>query len=144
MQVIQAKYKSKPFGLMTGLELSFASKGLLLRLHVITGWALPEMEFQNILIDQLEKKISESYPNVNADEIEYAFRNCHHVQDYGKAMNLQLISEVIEPYLKKRHQLSEIEELAGPKEQKLYPQWQLDLEIAWYNLKKINKQPIKV
>lgn len=64
----------------------------------------------DILIDQLHKKLTESYANVNAEEVEYAFRNNSGVQDWGKAINLNLIDEVMQPYLSRRRDLSKIEE----------------------------------
>lgn len=91
-------------------EVGFAAEVILLKLHVITGWAIPEREFMNILVDQFKKKLIESYPNVNIDEIEFAFRNNPGVKDWGKNMNLNLIDEVMTPYLQKRFELSRIEE----------------------------------
>lgn len=96
-------------------EFRATSYALLLKIHVITGWAIPEGEFQDILIDQLEKKLLESYPLVNPDEVEYAFRNNTSVKDWGKAMNLSLIDEVMIPYLEKRRELSSLEEQKQPK-----------------------------
>lgn len=65
-----------------------------------------------ILLDQFVKKLIESYPNVNPEEIEYAFRNYGTtVKDWGKSMNLSLIDEVMMPYLSDRKHLShELEE----------------------------------
>jgi len=85
--------------------------GLLAKIHVITGWIVPENELMNILVDQFEKKLYESYPTVNPDEVEFAFRTeGTKVKDWGKSMNLSLIDEVMYPYLSKRFELSKLEE----------------------------------
>jgi hypothetical protein len=109
-QVIDLKYKSKPFGGMTKDELFVSIHLLLTKIQVITGWDMPPAEKLDILIDQTARKFIESYPTVNADEMEYAFRNNGGVQNWGKSMNLNLIDEVMSPYLQKRKDLSRMEE----------------------------------
>ncbi len=109
-QVIDLKYKSKPFGGMTKDELFVSIHLLLTKIQVITGWDMPPNEKLDILIDQTARKFIESYPTVNADEMEYAFRNNGGVQNWGKAMNLNLVDEVMTPYLQKRKELSRMEE----------------------------------
>jgi len=90
-------------------------KALLIRISVITGWVLPTDEMLSILVDQFKKKMIESYANCNAEEVEYAFRNFgHFAKDWGKQMNLNLIDEVMRPYLEKRRQQSVVEEHAAP------------------------------
>jgi len=114
---------------MNAAELALSAKKILLTIHVITGWTIPATELMNVLINQFEKKMLESYPNVNQEEIEYAFRNSGTtVKDWGKAMNLALIDEVLIPYLDERKRLShELEERKEPPpEQKIYTQDQLD------------------
>lgn len=97
---------------MNQTELSAWGKSLLLKIHVITGWTIPDSDILIVLIDQFQKKLVESYPNMNVDEIEYAFRQSGTmVKDWGKAMNLSLIDEVLIPYLGERKRLShELEE----------------------------------
>lgn len=96
---------------MADSDLGKWSKALILKIHVITGWIVPEAELMNILTDQLRKKLVESYHTCNPDEIEYAFRNYGtSVKDWGKAMNLSLMDEVMQPYLSKRFELSRLEE----------------------------------
>lgn len=101
---------------MTEQEVSLWGKSLLLKIHVITGWVIPSSDLQTILVDQFQKKLMESYPNMNTEEIEYAFRNGGTtVKDWGKAMNLSLIDEVLIPYLAERQRLShELEERSVP------------------------------
>lgn len=84
---------------------------LLLKIYAITGWTVPEGTMLTVFTDQFRKKIIESYANTNPDEIEYAFRNYGTtVKDWGKAMNLALIDEVMIPYLSRRAELSKVEE----------------------------------
>lgn len=84
----------------------------LIKIHVITGWAIPKDDILDVLLDQFIKKIKESYGNTNPEEWEYAFRNYGTtVKDWGKSMNLSLIDEVMMPYLSDRKHLShELEE----------------------------------
>lgn len=104
------KYKAKPIGEMNEQEKDLWASALILKIHAITGWVVPEGNLLNILADQFRKKMIESYANCNTEEIEYAFRNMGTtVKDWGKQMNLSLIDEVMIPYLEKRYQLSELE-----------------------------------
>jgi hypothetical protein len=110
---MEVKYQSPVFSRLSEPVLSVTAKTLLLKLHVITGWTLPADEMQEILKEQFTKKLVESYPMVNADEMLFAFRN-NHVKDWGKAMNLNLIDEVMSPYLERRLELSRMEETKRP------------------------------
>lgn len=108
---------------------SMWAKSLLLKIHVITGWVIPDTDLLTILIDQFEKKLIENYGMLNVEEIEYAFRSSGTVvKDWGKSMNLALIDEVLIPYLNSRFELSATEERlkAEPPEQKLYNDQELD------------------
>lgn len=92
-------------------ELRVCAYGLLIKIKVVTGWSLPEEEFLDVLVDQFEKKLTESYRDVNVEEMEYAVRTYGTVvKDWGKLMNLSLIDDVMIPYLTKRVELSQIEE----------------------------------
>lgn len=109
--IIELKYSGKGFGVMTEDERWFSAQTLLLKIHAITGWAIPTNEMMEILIDQFQRKLSEGYKNVNIQEVEYAFRNKGaDVKDWGKAMNLSLFDEVMIPYLVHRADLSRTEE----------------------------------
>lgn len=99
------------FAKMSPEQLLHEASVLLLKIHVITGWEIPQKELMNILIDQFTKKILESYGNINTDEIEYVFRNKPvEIKEWGKAMNISLFDEVIIPYIEKRFEISKIEE----------------------------------
>ncbi len=127
-QIIRAKYSAKQIGLMDDNEKRRWGKSLLLKIHVITGWVIPESELMNILSDQFQKKLSESYADMNVEEIELSFRKGGTtVKDWGKAMNLALIDEVLIPYLEERKRLShEVEEKGVPVVQKVYTDQELD------------------
>lgn len=126
------KYRSKPIGQMTEDEISKWGKGLLVKIHVITGWTIPNSpELLNILTDQFQKTLIEKYGALNPDEIEYAFR--HHgtsVEDWGKALNLNLVDTVLVPYVSKRFAISEDERnlnrYKDTPPQKIFTQEELD------------------
>lgn len=114
---------------MNEQEVMMWGKTLLLKIHVITGWTIPDSDLLVILVDQFQKKLVESYPDMNTDEIEYAFRQSGTtVKDWGKAMNLSLIDEVLIPYLGERKTLSHTleERKQPPPEQVILNQKQLD------------------
>lgn len=122
---------------MSDEEVDLWADALLLKIHTVTGWVIPESAILNIITDQFRKKLLESYSRCNPDEIEYAFRNYGtSVKDWGKNMNLSLIDEVMTPYLTQRTELSKIEEQIRLKEdfKELPPPEMTDQEIidtAW-------------
>lgn len=127
--MVELKYRSKRIGEMTISEISKWSKALLLKIHVITGWTVPNgSEIMNILVDQFEKKLIETFGELNPDEIEYAFRQKGTiVEDYGKSMNLNLLDKILLPYLNERFFISPVEEnLATKPKQKIFTQEELD------------------
>lgn len=111
-KVIDLKYSSKRFGKMSPQEIKVSSYSVLVKISAITGWTIPASDLMmDILVEQFEKKMQEGYANVNEHEVEYAFRNKGvEVKDWGKAMNLALIDEVMIPYLENRFDLSRMEE----------------------------------
>jgi hypothetical protein len=110
-KMLELKYTGKRFGQMVPSEILSSAKEVLLRIHVIAGWTMPPDELIAILVDEFSKKIVESYPNVTAEEIGYAFRSeGYKVKEWGKALNISLIDEVMIPYLEKRFELSRVEE----------------------------------
>ena len=144
-KIIQMKYSGKQIGRMNESEINTWAKSLLLKIHVITGWVIPASELQVILIDQFQKKLVESYPEINVNEIEYAFRNSGTtVKDWGKAMNLSLIDEVLIPYLAERQRLShELEERSVPPpkqvvntDEELMNYWRMWTEEFYQRLRK--------
>ncbi|HXS61101.1 MAG TPA: hypothetical protein VN703_09870 [Candidatus Sulfopaludibacter sp.] len=96
---------------MSAVEVYNSCRVLLLKINIITGFNLPDNEFKDILIEQICKKMVESYPTVNIDEVEYAFRNKDlSIKDWGKNFNVGIFDEVMIPYLEKRYDISKIEE----------------------------------
>lgn len=121
-KILELKYKSPNIGSLSSSDLSKWSNALLLKIHVITGWNFPDESLMLILKDQFQKKLTESYPTVNIDEIEHAFRiNETGVKDWGKSMNLFLIDEIMQPYLNRRFELSKLEEQAKQNTPQLPP-----------------------
>jgi hypothetical protein len=109
-KIVELKYQSLQLGKVPPEQLPVIIKGLLLKIHAITGWTVPEKELQKILLEQFILKARESYADLNPDEILYAFRNNSEVKDWGKKMNLSLFDEVLIPYKNRRFELSHMEE----------------------------------
>jgi hypothetical protein len=143
--LIRLKYAAPQIGAMRGQEITNWSMALLLKIHVITGWVIPANQLMNILVDQFEKKLTEDYSMLNTEEIEYAFRSGGtQVKDWGKEMNLNLIDQVLTPYVSKRLLASANEEQkkSKPPVQKVYTdeeilnQRRLHIEQAFQAMKK--------
>lgn len=121
--LIQRKYSAPAIGKLTPLQRMATGKHILIQVCVITGWNLPkssdpkvEEHLQNALFDQMAKYLLEMWPTLNHEEIEYAFRTkSSNVKDWGKAINLSLFTEVLEPYLIERKAASEREAQAALK-----------------------------
>jgi len=110
-QMFALKYKSTPFGILSEQQRMVYSDSLLVKINMITGWVIPGGDLTDVLVDQFNKKFFESYPTVNPDEVEYAFRSAGTtVKDWGREMNLSLIDQVMIPYMEKRFELSKIED----------------------------------
>lgn len=124
--MIELKYKAPQIGKLNNVE--SWGKALMVKVHIITGWALPEKDMMHIFIDQFTKKLLEEYSQLNVEEIEYAFRSMGTtVKDWGKSMNLSLIDEVLKPYVMQRFDASQIEERAKQKPvQRIYTEEELD------------------
>lgn len=116
------KYAAKPIGQLSLAEIKIWSEALLLKIHVITGWVIPTGNLLNILVDQFEKKLMEDYGSLNHYEIEYAFRSKGTlIPDWGKQMNLQLLDQVLIPYMDDRYKNSLAEERqSAPPQQQIY------------------------
>lgn len=125
-KIIELKYQSPQIAKLENLETW--GKALMVKIHIITGWVLPESSLMSIFIDQFTKKLIEDYSHLNVDEIEYAFRSIGTgVKDWGKSMNLSLIDEVLTEYVYKRFELSKIEERAKEQPiQRIYTLEELD------------------
>jgi hypothetical protein len=110
-QILEVKYKSKPFSKLSQSELQVQLHQALIRLSVITGWIMPSDDIQDILFDEFKRKIIDCYGNMNIHELMWAIRYCSkHVNNWGKELNLVLIDEILDIYLGKRREVSNIEE----------------------------------
>lgn len=111
MQIIEAKYSSEQVKDIDLLQLDNKVKVTLLRIHVITGWTIPVGEMMGILVDEFRTKLLQEYEDVNFDEILFAFRKYNGlVNDWGKEMNLKLISTVLDAYMEDRYDVGLLEE----------------------------------
>lgn len=121
-KILELKYSISPIKLMRDDELQLHTQALLLKIHVITGWKLSDSDVkQTILENQFIQKLREDYENVNVNEIEFAFRKYGKlVKEWGKELNINLIDEVMDEYLKRRSDVSDLEErlLAPPEAEK--------------------------
>jgi hypothetical protein len=117
--MVELKYAAKPFFAMDEDEIDAFSAATLFKISVITGWQMPDNELhESELISQLKKIFEEKYGRVNIQEVEYAFR--HHLQpDWGKFFNLSMLSDVLDPYLAKRAEISQLEERIKSKPKEL-------------------------
>jgi hypothetical protein len=111
-QLLAVKYQEPAISRISTDDLIKHTKGLLFKIHVITGWNLPDDDYyMNVLKDQLFKKLSEDYTDCSVAEIEFAFRNYGTtVKDWGKNMNLQLFDTVMSAYKTARACISGYEE----------------------------------
>ena len=135
-KILEKKYSAPILSRMGETDLFIQASQLLISIHVITGWTIPEKEIKNVLRKQLIEHLKECYSSLNINEIEYAFRQNTSVQDWGKTMNLQLIDEVLLPYLERRLRVSDLERRIKeqPQEQKIYT----DEEITNQRRQEIN------
>ena len=108
-RILEIKAKSIPIGRMSDDEQRLTVYRLLFNINAITGWQMPEAEIADLLIEQLQVKILESYPYLNPHEITYAFRN-NSVKEFGKNFNLFTFDEVIQIYLQSRKEAERIDE----------------------------------
>lgn len=140
-QIIKAKYASLRFGAIAEADRPRVMALLLLKLHVITGWPVPVKELKDILIDELEKTLLERFPNVNAEEVEHAFRSTS-VRNWGMSMSVVLVCEVLEEYLERRREVSRKEEqrrmnaLPMPAPER----WAIDRAYAFYLASLVDKR----
>lgn len=102
--ILKAKESGIPFRKMSNDELLLSAYSLIVKMNVITGWAILDKKLLDIFAEQLSLKLSETYSFLNQNEIEYAFRT-YSVNDWGKNFNLNALDEVLKPYLTLRREL---------------------------------------
>ena len=123
LTVIEKKYSAPRVCQMADPEILAKVVDAVKRIHVITGWTIPEDEsYIKILAEEFKAKLVEDFPNINFEEITHAFRkNGLGVKDWCKIMNLQMIFEVLDEYMTERRKASEKEErLKNKPVQKIY------------------------
>lgn len=111
-KILSLKYILPRIKDTSAIDVGRHAKGLLFRLHTITGWKLPDDEyFLNTLVSEFTQYLVEKCGDLNPEEIAHAFRNYSlEIKDWGKSMNLSLIDEPIREYRIKRRELSELED----------------------------------
>ncbi|MFT3679460.1 MAG: hypothetical protein QM791_04255 [Ferruginibacter sp.] len=112
MQIIEKKYAAPRISDLTGPELVTEVAKCIMSIHVITGWNLPDdKDYVIELSKELRLKLIEDFPDLNFEEIRHAFRKSTGVKDWGKNMNLELISGVLSGYCNERLRISAEEEI---------------------------------
>ena len=108
---MKLQYTTKPLREMSDEQIRPEMKALCLKISIITGWEIPGNEMlRNILYDQLQLKMRESYNFLNIDEIEFAIREYGtQFEDWGKIFNLSMLSRAISPYLRIKSNVKQLE-----------------------------------
>ena len=130
--VVENKLKAPPISKLDAFQQLSAIRTLILKITVITGWNVPQAEMIDILSDQFLKLILERYAWINVLEIEYAFRNHGtRVKDWGKEMNLGLITNVLDSYLDRMSEIVENAHKTSPieSEEHIFTDEEMDNEI---------------
>lgn len=133
---------------MTGPELTSKAAQCLLRVHVITGWNLPDdQNYIQLLTEEFCKKLQEDFETFNFCEIVYAFRKSVGIKDWGKNMNLELVCQVLSSYSLEHSRVSLEEEKLIQPVQKIYSDEEIlnerrsHIELAFQAMRK-GKLPI--
>lgn len=114
--IFDLKYSAPAFSAMTLLALLKGVRIMFYKVHVVTGWHIPDdPNHMQVLEDQFCKKLLEDYRTLNFQEIEFAFRHYGgDIQEWGKSFNLSLFSQVVACYQARRNQVSLLEDRAEP------------------------------
>jgi len=144
LEVLKNKYAERTIRNLNDAELLADTAKCLLNIHVITGWSLPDdKDYIKVLTEQLCLKLKEDFYMLNFSEINFAFRKAVGKQDWGKCMNLELVSSVLGAYCYERSKISfEEEKVITVPEQKLYSDEEIlnqrreEIEKAFQAMKK--------
>lgn len=122
LEVLKHKYAEPKIESMNDAELLGRTAECLLNIHIITGWVLPDdKNYIKILTEQFLLKLKEDFYMLNFPEISFAFRKESGKKDWGKNMNLELISTVLGSYCADRSVISlEEEKINTVLEHKIY------------------------
>jgi hypothetical protein len=106
---------------MTQQEIEVAILALILKISVINGVNIPDKESMPILVEEMIIQFRNRYDMLNVDEIMYAFRN-YKSNDWGKNFNLKYFDDIIQQYIYRRKEVSELEQgYSKPKEIEYIP-----------------------
>ena len=139
--ILSVKYRLPRISETSAIDIPRHAKGLLFRLHTITGWKLPEDDlFLNTLVSEFTQYLVEKCGDLNPEEISYAFRHyALDVQDWGKSMNISLIDKPLQEYRERRRQVSIFEEArknaVKDAEFKALPAGECDWSDQWEKIK---------
>lgn len=144
MEVLQKKYVEPKIEKMGDAELLGRTAECLLKIHIITGWVLPDdRAYIKILTEQLFLKFKEDFYMLNFSEIDFAFRKSVGKKDWGKNTNLELICAVLSEYCSDRLKIScEEEKINTQPIQKVYTEEEIlnqrreEIENAFHAMKK--------
>ena len=136
-KILDAKYSGRRIKDLEDGEVSIHAEALLARIHIITGWKLPENEILlNALNHEFGLQLKSRYINMTIEEIALAMREYGvQVKDWGKAANLSLIDEPIQEYLSRRANISKLEEQKQPEPPKEVIPGPTDWSDTWEKLK---------
>jgi hypothetical protein len=139
---VQLKYGLLPFSKMGADDLIAHCISLVKRVNVITGWTIPELQEDRMLLyKELSQHLIESWGMYNPDEIAYSVRFYGaQIESWGKNINLKLLDSCISLYAAKRKELSQMEEQkAEIKEIKALPMSDEDFIndrfVDWFSMK---------
>lgn len=137
-RVLEVKYSMPRVSALSATDLPLHAKAVLIRIHAITGWTIPEDELiYNTLVSEFQNYLTEQCSDMNIDEVSYAVRTYGlQVKDWGKSMNLSLIDQPISAYRAKRAELSALEERAAQANTEALPaQTEGDWSECWEDIK---------
>ena len=124
-RMMVAKYSNSPFiSKMSDSELMAFTASLIMKIHVITGWPIhDDKDYNRELLIETKELLVLHFSEMKTDEILLAFRlKAAGVKEWGKMMNDELITSILNGYLNERLALSAIEEKEKnePPQQKIY------------------------
>lgn len=109
-EILNLKYSALRFAGMNMEAIAIQADLLLLKIHTITGWKMPDARLMKILTEEFTIYLRSKL--VNANEVEHAFRlySSRIDKEFGTSLSIMLISQVMEQYFDVRYSISCIEE----------------------------------
>lgn len=110
-QIVSDKYAGRPIFKLQDAEINTQAADCLRRIHVITGWNLPDdIQYVKALLEEFVIKLKTDFYMMNFVEVIAAVRKYGNIVDWGKNMNLALLSIPLAKYCLEREQVSYEEE----------------------------------